>query len=96
MTTYAPGKIEMLRFVSERWQRLTGRGVTEDFTAPLEERMESKRREALQAEYDALRAASESAHDSVLETLTASKRAELERTDESRAYSDHARWIGRG
>lgn len=80
------------------WRRLTGKGATQRFTAPLEERMDSKRREALQAEYEALQAAVEAspAPDPALQTLAASRRAELEDGAESRAYSDNARWIGRG
>lgn len=92
MTTYVPEGAAMFSW----WKRLTGRGVTEDFTAPLERRMESKRREALQAEYDALRNAAEDSHDPMLETLAASRRAELQARDESLAFSDNARWIGRG
>ena len=64
------------------WKQLTGKGTTENFTAPLEEHMEGKRREALEAEYEALSRAAEGAQDPRIRDLAAERRAELKEAED--------------
>ena len=72
----------MLRWMSEHWRKLMGRGVTDDFTAPLEQQMESKRRETLQVEHDALSRAAESTEDPHLQDLAAERRSRLQEAED--------------